>query len=450
MGTIYIDSGGAAGNSGSRDQNAALVSGTNATVAGSVVTLDGSPDLSSIVTSGANQDSIRLEQANNANMKIFWITAFDDVAKTVTVSVAPTGVTGSNWKIGGRIIGSEGHDGVNVLRAGDTAVVNTSITQTAGTPWTIRASGDTTSGYVKIRGAAGVRPVITQSAASTNVINFNSKAYTWLQSLDLAQTHATAGVLSACGISTVLYDVKISDSGAGGVVVNAGQSVSVIASEISGVASDAIGGSSQNGVHVIGSYIHDCSGDGIELTGNAPLSFVLNSVIDTCSGRGVYFSSASVAVNGHPTASIIGATIYGCGSSGVEAVDADLRLLLLNSILLDNGNVGTEYNVNWPTQSFQLTNFGAYNCFNADGGLGGGNLSNYTADATDITTAPAFENAAGADFRLTTGSPCVATGFPGQLLGGGTGGLGYLDMGAVQRREFQGGRALVVQGIGTY
>ena len=48
MGTLYIDTGGSATNSGSSDQNAADLSGSAATVAASVVTLDGSPDLTNV------------------------------------------------------------------------------------------------------------------------------------------------------------------------------------------------------------------------------------------------------------------------------------------------------------------------------------------------------------------------------------------------------------------
>jgi hypothetical protein len=74
------------------------------------------------------------------------------------------------------------------------------------------------------------------------------------------------------------------------------------------------------------------------------------------------------------------------------------------------------------------------------GGGGGANLSNLTVNAqvasSEFTTDPAFTNAAGGDFSISTSSPAKATGFPGQFLGGS---LGYLDIGAVQ----------IVAGAGT-
>jgi len=75
MGTIYVDTGGAATNSGSTDQNTANLSGTgDATVSGSVVQLTAGTDLSGVVTTaGATQSSIYLAQATNTNQKIFWI-----------------------------------------------------------------------------------------------------------------------------------------------------------------------------------------------------------------------------------------------------------------------------------------------------------------------------------------------------------------------------------------
>lgn len=101
-GTLYVDPGGSATNSGSTDQNAANLTGTAATAVGTTGHARWLAHLSGLVTSGANQSVIHLNQATNANQKIFWITAFDNGAKTVTVDVVPTGITSSAWAIGGR------------------------------------------------------------------------------------------------------------------------------------------------------------------------------------------------------------------------------------------------------------------------------------------------------------------------------------------------------------
>ena len=57
----------------------------------------------------------------------------------------------------------------------------------------------------------------------------------------------------------------------------------------------------------------------------------------------------------------------------------------------------------------------------------------YIVIRVDLTSDPLLVDPANGDFRLKAGSPCKATGFPGQFLGGS---LGYLDMGAVQMRGF--------------
>src|SRR3972149_3391606 len=125
MGIIYFETNGALTNSGSTDTAAATLSGTgDATVAGSVIQLTAGTDLSSVVTTaGETQSSIYLAQATNTNQKIFWITAKDDGLDQVTVSVAPTGVTGSDWKIGGQNLSSATTAGTSARAVGARAIL---------------------------------------------------------------------------------------------------------------------------------------------------------------------------------------------------------------------------------------------------------------------------------------------------------------------------------------
>jgi len=76
--------------------------------------------------------------------------------------------------------------------------------------------------------------------------------------------------------------------------------------------------------------------------------------------------------------------------------------------------------------------FHGYNCFYKSSN----NLSGLTVNGTETTSDPLLTDPANADFTLSSSSPCKATGFPGQFLGGS---LGYLDMGAVQRQESSSG-----------
>jgi len=80
------------------DSNRRELSGAAATVAGAVVSLDGSPDLSGIRLAG---EHLFLANDSNRPDKRYCITAIDNVAKTVTVDGMPNiGGASSGWVIG--------------------------------------------------------------------------------------------------------------------------------------------------------------------------------------------------------------------------------------------------------------------------------------------------------------------------------------------------------------
>lgn len=116
-----------------------IAQGSGATMASaSVANLAGSPNLASIVV---GQSVLNLAQATNAEGKQFLITAFDNTAKTVTVSGTPTGITSSGW---------------NVYAPGTSCTVSGSTVQLAGNP---NLTGVITSGpeqcYITINSAVG-------------------------------------------------------------------------------------------------------------------------------------------------------------------------------------------------------------------------------------------------------------------------------------------------------
>lgn len=432
MGTLYIDTGGAATNSGSTDTNSATVSGANATVAGSVVTLDGAPDLSGLITSGPTQSSIHLSQATNTNQKIFWITAFDNTAKTVTVSVAPTGVTGSAWAIGGRHVWTPASI-EQAVRAGDTVIFNNSVASSAATILTQRVVGTSAAGYVKWVGKAGTRPVITATSTNPAVAGTATGALNWLENLELIQQGASGNCLNRTSDGSVYYNVKISDAGAVGIAnTNAASGGKIIGCEISGCGGDAVNDTGND--MLLGNYLHDCTGDGYEHNqNNGQLVFVRN-IIDTCGGRGIYYPGAASGSNS--LFFIDGNTVYGCGNSGFEVADADYGFLLTNNIFSENGNAAGEYNIEWTAGSGDYVTFHAWNIAYHSGGGGGANLSGITMNVqvsgSEFTTDPAFTNPGAGDFTISVSSPAKGAGYPGAFLGGPT---GSLDLGAVQRVE---------------
>jgi len=437
MGTIYVDTGGSATNSGSTDQNAANLSGSAATVSGSVVTLDGSPDLSGLVTSGTAQSSIYINDATNSNRKIFWITAFDNTAKTVTVDVAPTGVTSSSWAIGGRVIWTSANIEA-ALTAGHICQFNNSPASKSGSAFiTFRANGDSTSGKITLRGKSGTRPVLTITDTN-NVISGNSQNRWLIENLEMVQQGASGHAGTSAAICK-FYNVKVSDAGGDGIRANGDDSV-VSSSEITGV---GLSGVQNNGfkIFVLYNYIHDVAGDGIQLSDVGRTSWVIENIIDTCGGRGINQNGSVTALT---PIHVIGNTVYGCGNSGLEVADADCWIENWNNIFSENGNAAGEYNIDYVAGTAERIGNHGYNCFYHSGGGGGANLNSLTTNSTETTSDPLFTNAAGGDFSLSSSSPCKATGYPGAFLGGST---GYKDMGAVQRQEATGGGLLAHPGM---
>jgi hypothetical protein len=432
MGILHIDTGGSATNSGSSDNNAADLTGIAATAASTVISLDGSPNLSALNTSGANQSSILLQQATNTNRKIFWITAFDNVGKTVTVDAAPTGITSSAWAIGGRHLYTRASI-INALRAGDIGEFNNSPASSATNLLSGGVQfGDSVSGQITLRGKAGTRPVITCTSTPVAVQD-NGATYYRFENLEIAQQGASGNTMTLSAALTTVLGVKVSDGGAVGISISTVSGQKVIGCEVTGVLSDGINTSGDH-YAIVGNYLHDNQGDGLEIgTSGGPDCTVLNNICDTNIGRGIFFSSAIAAASTN-IPQVYGNTVYGNGNSGLEVTDQDLGIVWLNNVLMNNGGTtgSGAANVKWAAGAAELVGLHKYNLFYQDSttlATGAVNLSGVTADATELTSDPLFVDGPNANFALKAGSPAIAAGFPGQFLDGP---LGYLDMGAVQ------------------
>ena len=453
MATLYVSTGGANTNSGCTDVaagHASIISGSAATNVGTVVTLDGSPDLSGLITSGATQSSINLSGATNANKKIFWISAFDDTANTVTVDTAPTGTLGA-WKIGGQwtvpaSTGMSTIDAATTFRAGDTIIFNDSPVSASQDFFTARADGTGTAGPITIKGKTGVRPVITVTSVDQCFEPGNFDLWRF-ENLEFAQTGASGTVIMGGDTATAhtYYNIKISDGGGAGINIQTSHS-RVLMSEISGVGGDGIllNNNASFGLFY-GNYIHDVGGDGIDGSANGMHPTLINNIIDSATGRGIYLGGSYTSATNFIT--INGNTVYGCGDSGLEIADTDAMMTLTNNIFSQNGNAAGEYNVEWTAGTAQIISLHGWNVFYHSGGGGGANLLNLTVNAqvtsSEFTTDTEFTNAAGGDFSISSTSPAKAAGFPGTFLGGST---GYLDIGAVQRQESSGGGGIAGYG----
>jgi hypothetical protein len=430
-GTIYISTAGAATNSGCTDSATPLVNLTTCSVSGTTIQFPGGTDLSGVVTSGATQSTVYIKDATNSNRKIFWIDSVNDGADSLTVTVAPSGVVNSSATIGGwHLLTNAYVEGA--VRAGDTVVFNDSPAAASAIMWTFRASGDGTSGYVKIKGKSGVRPVLT-TQDTNNCIVGGANTNLWIENLEIQQQGASGNGIASLGACCVVLNVKISDAGTDGIATNGGGSV-IAKCEITGLSRYGIY-QGNAGLVVFGNYLHDIGGYGIYANVATPRIDIINNIFDTITNNAFYTYAGGGVGDGGIV--FVGNTVYGGLASGVKPSGGDrYTMLMANNIFKDNGNTASEYNVEWPTAVMQVIGFN--NVLNVSGGAGGGNVLNYTLDASDFSTDPLFSNGAGGDFSLGTASPAKATGYPGTFLGGS---VGYKDIGAVQRQEPAGGGA---------
>lgn len=434
VGTLYIDTGGNAANSGSSDSNSPDLSGTTATRASAnVVQLDSGTVLTGIVTSGPTQSSINIAGATNSNRTVFWITGVSGsggATPQVTLDADPTGMTTNNWRIGGRMVYTAANFEA-ALRAGDEVVFNNTPASKAATFFTCRVGGSDAGGLITLRGKTGVRPLLETTNASVVVSAGGNSNYRF-KNLEFKRSGgASTDVISSLGGGSIVEDCKISGAPTAGWGILTSAGVKIINTEITGCASGGIVSAVVNVPTLIqGCHIHDNVGNGIEFSNAGTMSTIIGTVVDSNGGRGIYLSGAPATQS---FALIIDrVTVYGNGNSGLEIGDASLPVVVTNSIFMNNGNAAGEYNVEWGAGAAETFGFHGNNCFYQDGttlATGAANLSSLTANASEITGDPLFVDPANGDFRLGTGSPAKAVGYPGVLLGGQT---GYLDMGALQ------------------
>lgn len=427
MGTLYIDTGGSTTNSGSND-GASIVSGSAATVAGSVVSLDGSPDLSGLITSGDNQSAIYLNDATNANRKVFWITAVDNGLKQVTVDTAPTGIASSSWTIGGRQTQNDYLEGA--LRPGDTVIFNNSPAARSTPHWTFRGSGTAAGGFCTVKGKTGVRPVL-ETNGNAAAINASSLSFLWVENLECRTTHATASAISSGnGQYTFWINLKATRSD-GGTGLNIIGGAHVIGCE----AYNCSRGALVSGGQMYGNYIHDNGGVGLLSTQFNPSAWLRENIIANNDGYGVHFDSVNVTSTGLSVI-LTGCIIYKNAAGGLRFEDPDLSCTLINNVFAENGTASSTYNIDMPANSWNGMRH-LNNCFYHSGVGGGANFNNASAGPTDITSDPLFTDPDNGDFTFSPSSPLIGAAVPfiggpvsnrniGAMQNSGTGGAGFV------------------------
>lgn len=443
MGFLFVNTGGAATNSGSSDNSTPDKSGTNASVSGTTVTLDSGTVLTGVVTSGASQSSINIAGATNTNQTIFWITGTagsGGATPTVTVSVAPTGtLTGVSWAIGGQYLYPSGatHDViVNALRAGDTLQFdNTPASKTLAfiNPTT---AGDTTSGKISVIGKAGASVTLAVTGA-TNAITIGQA--NWYFSNLTFTGSGNAPIVTASAGGFIFENNSISGTG-----VNASQQALVVTGNGFVVLNNNIGPTGSIGVNpqsstgqgiIFGNYIHDNTGDGITM-GGTPSFAIINNIVTGNGGVGINFTGAT-ASQAH-SATVYGNTVYGNTGSQVSVTNINTVVFMCNNII---SNASAANLAAWPTGGADLVSKHKYNVYYSSSS--GANV-NLTPGTTESTANPVFSNVAGGNYAVSATGSAGATGFPGTMPGGFS--AGFNNIGALQNASVAAAAGGIISG----
>lgn len=441
MATFYLDNTSAQDNSGTSDvADGSVLSGSAATSSSTVVTLDGSPDLSGLVTSGASQSAIYIASATATNRKIFFITAFDNTAKTVTVDVAPAIAATSAWVIGGRLRPSMmGTAGPN-FRAGDVVRLKTDMDLGSG-GFQLRFPSGGPGGFLQFVSHDGTRYLMTTALNAAKMIESQINGNVAFRTLQLQNT-GTNGVIDSGGtlFVCVLDDCVVPDSGAASRLSSGGEGAYLFRTAWANAPVHS--GTTDCSVTAVECYFHD-------ITGSAFACSFFNftgCIFDRMS------TSAIRNTGNHLRPFLYHNTFYRGDDSAYEETSSTqfAFLAFIGNIFKDNGNAGTEYNIELASGAAPRFTISYDNCISIAGGRGGGNVSGYTLGATDITSDPLFvdpdASAGSRNFGLQSGSPGKGIAYTYQA----SLSISYMDMGAVQRQEAASGGGVTPLGNGLH
>lgn len=436
---------------------ATALTGTNASTDsnGLVITLDGSPDLSGVLTDGSAV--IYIQDPTAGELNFAKITGTNDGADTVTVVDAfAASTSGFTWGIGGKraSIGSttskklfENNAGAGDLQGGWTVEMESGHEETIAAQYTIRGGGSATDGPITLRGAAGAatRPIITASFNGSLFVPIAD--YYQFIDFDLKNTNATKtasiGIHFSSGVQGGLISgIKIADSTNNffkGIATGTTTSYGVIqSSEIGHTASYGIDISSA-GFLIQDCYVHNTGDHSIYYQSSTPLNNTLrNNIIYNSSSDGIHYGATSTILA--KSIDIIANTVDSCTGDGLEVAGTNLSVFTLlqieNNIFSNNGGYGVSFS---GAPSLGALNKGAVrvrnnNTFN---NTSGSYLNTQSIESGDNTTDPDFENVASGDFTIGTGN-LINGGFPQNNIGSNSAsGVGsitrtYVDIGAVQ------------------
>lgn len=391
--------------------------------AGTLVTLDGSPDLSGVAVDGSHVIWLNNTTAGARNFGA--ISAVDNTAKTVTVSNAfAASLTGKSWAIGGKRA-TLGHASTlrlvnNNTAAGDASGLGWTIEMQSGhaesfsADLNIYSAGSTSAGPLIIRGEnnAATRPVITLTGGA-RLVPRNS--YIRFAGFNITSNATGGNVIVDVGGPITYENLKVIGTASGSTLIGVSGSANVHILSCELVGGTTAIAPSQN-TKIVGNYIHDIAGAGISFNGSITGLLIFANVIARAGGNGIVLTQGRA--DAYAAANILFNTIDSCTSNAISytGLNAGLAALsILSNILSNNGGYGIDFGAtatvaNMAAYLAAIRNNDFYN--NTSGAIRPADASAlYNIDG--VTTNPTFANAAGGDFSVGTNMKALA--FPSRI-----------------------------------
>lgn len=439
------------------------LTGTAASFAASVVTLDGTPDLSGVAADGSHV----LYMVTSTGVRFFKITAVDNGADTVTVTPAPAGTaTGRTWAIGGKRASIGSASSILLVDNGGAAgdampgwiiEMESGHTETVGSALFGRRPGDTTSGPITLRGTSGAatRPILSFSADDTGIrvdVRWLLEGFEIKSTGTKTNRHAIF-LYDDTNATSHVKNVKITDfNGTAGNKWQYGVSATVggwmlsnseIANTTSHCAYDPSVGDPYSGNTLLYNYLHDCGGAGYLSAQARAGAIIVGNIFDANGADGVQITRTTAYRDGNGVL-IAYNVFYGNTGDGFEDTtsgtgDGSHGMKFINNIFANNGGYGI--NTALSLEQIQgdivvLWNNNFYS--NTSGKYDPSTLATGGISRDESTADPTFTDAANGDFRI--GTNLKALGFPTTNIGSAASGTrSYVDIGAAQRVEPAGG-----------
>lgn len=448
---ILIDSSTGSDTAASGAGPATALTGTAAATSGDglTATLDGSPDLSSVLTDGTHVVWLNDTTANARNFAA--ITGKDNTAKTVTVSNAfAFSLTGKTWAIGGKraSIGSTtSRRLVEQSASGDwmpgwTVRFASGHAETLSAALTLRRAGNITDGPMRFEASpnAAVMPSLTWSAnVSGLTISSSGKKIRGIKLRNTNATKSNAAILIGNAMQNVaVVKCTLGETGAGwlqGVsyAQNNHGTVEILCNDI-GFCSVGVSCSSTS--TIAGNYLHDLSSHGI-LGNSSHVIFAINNVFASIGGDGIRTSTAMA------TLAALSNTFDSVTGNGINILDvtpATEHVTIFNNNFSNVTGFGISWAVTAAAAEFVVSQIWNNNFYQCTAGVS--NPADLVQE-DQFGLDPQYVNAAGGDYTIGN-SGLTSHGFPGSIGAASN----HLSVGAIQPASgaSSGGVSLVGNG----